>query len=198
MTAISLSKKSYQKLILHCLKHLSSDCYGLLIGTASHNKFDVTDVIPLSHDTVLNPLISLSFRIIPPVLQKSSGKDTKILGFYENLIVNQMKDRATVSEQAKEICRKIGEVSGLKETLLIEVHSMDKGVKGEGVLEDEVVVEEYISEGGEVSFMEKREESEEERVGIKEMLIKFMQEMIVDLQEHLEDTRKDWRNLIVE
>ena len=97
--SIDLKSKAYYKIMLHCLKHLASDCYGFLLGKKESNKYIVSDAIPLSHDKIFGPPFKIAVSMI-----KNYYPNDKIIGFYENLIVNQMKEEGAISNQSHHIC----------------------------------------------------------------------------------------------
>ena len=43
MEKVKFSVNAFSKFILHCLKHLSNDCYGALIGNLTDNIYNIID-----------------------------------------------------------------------------------------------------------------------------------------------------------
>ena len=99
---IDLNSKAYYKIMLHCLKYLTSDCFGFLLGKFQDNKYIVTDAVPLTHDKIFGP----SFKIAVSMI-KGFFPNEKIIGIYENLIVNQMKEEGALSNESSYICEMI-------------------------------------------------------------------------------------------
>ena len=64
MEKVKFSVNAFSKYILHCLKHLSNDCYGALIGNLTDNIYNIIDVIPISHERLYAPQIEISFKLV--------------------------------------------------------------------------------------------------------------------------------------
>lgn len=192
---IDLSSKAYCKIMLHCLKHLVSDCYGFLLGQVdNNNNYKVTDVIPFSHDKIFGP----EFKVAVTMIKKYYPKEM-IIGIYENLIFNQMKDEPAISDQATHVCEIINKNNKIK-SVYFQIYSKDKGTKGKGYLEDEIFFKMFIygNEESPFKFVAKKEESPEEFAKIKKYCCNNLQEDIVDFDDHLENPNLDWRNHFVE
>lgn len=193
--SINLSSKAYYKIMLHCLKHLISDCYGFLIGSldTKTNKYEVVDAVPFSHDKIFGPEFKVAVTMI-----KEFYPNEKIIGFYENLILNQMKDDPAISNQSLYVCEIINKNTKIN-SVYFQVYSKDNDEKGKDYLEDEIFFKEFVYKGEDgFSYVERKNESEEEFKTLKKYLENNRQEDIVDFDDHLEDANKDWRNLFVE
>ena len=192
--SIDLKSKAYYKIMLHCLKHLTSDCYGLLLGKKEkNNKYIVNDAIPLSHDKIFGPPFKIAISMI-----KNYFPNEKIIGFYENLIVNQMKEEGAVSNQAQHICEIIGKNNKF-EAIYFQIYSKDSGDKSKPFLKDEIFFKEFILNDENVfSFIELKKETNEEFQQMKDYCIHNRQQDIIDFDEHLENPNLDWRNTFVE
>ena len=191
--SIDLNSKAYYKIMLHCLKHLTSDCYGLLLGKKEkNNKYIVNDAIPLSHDKIFGPPFKIAISMI-----KNYFPNEKIIGFYENLIVNQMKEEGAVSNQAQHICEIIGKNNKF-EAVFFQIYSKDSGDKSNPFLKDEIFFKEFILNDENVfSFIDTKKESNEEFQQMKDYCIHNRQQDIIDFDEHLENPNLDWRNTFV-
>ena len=165
--SVELKSNAYYKIMLHCLKHLTSDCYGFLLGKIDHNKYIVSNAIPLSHD--------------------------KIIGFYENLIVNQMKEEGAISNQSHHICEIISKNSKIN-PLFFQIYSKDSGEKGEPFLKDEIFFKEFVFNDDNFRFIDNKKETEDEFKQMKEYCQDCRQEDIIDFDDHLENPNLDWRN----
>ena len=192
--SIDLNSKAYYKIMLHCLKHLTSDCYGLLLGKKEkNNKYIVNDAIPLSHDKIFGPPFKIAISMI-----KNYFPNEKIIGFYENLIVNQMKEEGAVSNQAQHICEIIGKDNKF-EAIYFQIYSKDSGDKSKPFLKDEIFFKEFIlNEENIFSFVDTKKETNEEFQQMKDYCIHNRQQDIIDFDEHLENPNLDWRNTFVE
>ena len=192
--SIDLNSKAYYKIMLHCLKHLTSDCYGLLLGKKEkNNKYIVNDAIPLSHDKIFGPPFKIAISMI-----KNYFPNEKIIGFYENLIVNQMKEEGAVSNQAQHICEIMGKNNKF-EAIYFQIYSKDSGDKSKPFLKDEIFFKEFILNDENVfSFIDLKKETNEEFQQMKDYCIHNRQQDIIDFDEHLENPILDWRNTFVE
>ena len=192
--SIDLKSKAYYKIMLHCLKHLTSDCYGLLLGKKEkNNKYIVNDAIPLSHDKIFGPPFKIAISMI-----KNYFPNEKIIGFYENLIVNQMKEEGAVSNQAQHICEIIKKNNNF-ESIFFQIYSKDSGDKSKPFLKDEIFFKQFILNDENVfSFIDLKKETNEEFQQMKDYCIHNRQQDIIDFDEHLENPNLDWRNTFVE
>ena len=178
--------------MLHCLKHLTSDCYGFLLGKKEENKYIVTNAIPLTHDKIFGP----SFKIAVSMI-KGFFPNEKIIGFYENLIVNQMKEDGAISNQSTYICQIINKNSKIN-PLLFQIYSKDSGKKGTTYLEDEILFKQFILNEEVFSFVDNKKETDEEFLKMKKFCMNNRQLEIIDFDDHLENPNLDWRNTFVD
>ncbi len=70
-----------------------NDCYGFLIGTSNDSGINVTDVVPLSHDKLLAPMLDVALKFI-------ESENKEIVGFYENILMNKDRENITASPVA--------------------------------------------------------------------------------------------------
>ena len=189
---IDLKSNAYYKIMLHCLKHLTSDCYGFLLGKKEGNKYIVNNAIPLTHDKIFGP----SFKIAVSMI-KGFFPNEKIIGFYENLIVNQMKEDGAISNQSTYICQIINKNSKIN-PLLFQIYSKDSGKKGATYLEDEILFKQFILNEEAFSFVDNKKETDEEFQKMKKFCINNRQLEIIDFDDHLENPNLDWRNTFVD
>ena len=189
---IDLKSKAYYKIMLHCLKHLTSDCYGFLLGKKESNKYIIVDAIPLSHDKIFGTPFKIAATMI-----KNYYPNEKIVGFYENLIVNQMKEEGSISNQSLHICQIIQKNCKFS-PVLFQIYSKDSGEKGQPFLRDEIFFKEFILNEDVFSFVDKKKETELEFEQMKEYCLNSRQEDIIDFDDHLENPNLDWRNSFIE
>ena len=189
---IDLKSKAYYKIMLHCLKHLTSACYGFLLGKKESNKYTIVDAIPLSHDKIFGTPFKIAATMI-----KNYYPNEKIIGFYENLIVNQMKEEGSISNQSFHICEIIQKNCKFS-PVLFQIYSKDSGEKGQPFLRDEIFFKEFILNEDVFSFVDKKKETELEFEQMKEYCLNSRQEDIIDFDDHLENPNLDWRNSFIE
>ena len=190
--SIDLNSKAYYKIMLHCLKHLTSDCYGFLLGKKEQNKYIVTDAIPLTHDKIFSPSFKIAVSMIKQFLPKE-----KIIGFYENLMVNQMKEEGALSNESSYICEIIKKNCKLN-PILFQIYS--KGIDNEDPknLKDEIYFKQFVLNEEAFSFVDNKKESDEEFRAMKNYCLNNRQLEIIDFDEHLENPDLDWRNTFVD
>ena len=187
-TSFMIKPKAYYKMMLHCMKHTSSDCYGLLLGKASGDDCAVEDVVPLTHDKIVAPAFELCVKMV----RKMFPETVKIIGLYENAMFNQMKSDCEITNQAVYVSELIHKNS-VQFPFLVEVHSKDDG---SNKMTDQVFVRTFrFNERGGFDDMGYRQESEEEYKQIAWYLNKYLQNDLIDFDEHLMDANADWRNL---
>ena len=190
--SIELKSKAYYKIMLHCLKHLTSDCYGFLLGKKETNKYIVSDAIPFSHDKILGPPFKVAASMI-----KNYYPENKIIGFYENLIVNQMKEEGAISNQSQHICEIISKNCKFS-PIFFQIYSKDSGDKSQPFLKDDIFFKEFIFNEDAFSFIDDKKETEDEFQQMKEYCKNCRQDDIIDFDDHLENPILDWRNEFVE
>ena len=189
---IDLKSKAYYKIMLHCLKHLTTDCYGFLLGKKEGNKYIVTNAIPLSHDKIFGPAFKVAVSMI-----KGFFPNDKIIGFYENLIVNQMKEEGAISNQSSYICEIINKNSKIS-PLLFQIYSKDSGEKGKDYLQDIIYFKQFVLNEDAFSFVDNKKETDEEFNTLKKLCKNNRQLEIIDFDDHLENPNLDWRNTFID
>ena len=188
---ISISSKAYYKMMLHCMKHTSSDCFGFLIGNKENNSYTISDAVPLTHDKIFAPSLEVAVKMISMYMSNEGS----IVGLYENLMCNQMKSDSMISPTGSYICELISKMTK-NMPVLLEVSSKDN--TKDKVIEDEIFVKEYVyNDKGGFDYVEDRKESEEEYKEIGRYLKGFYQNDIVDFDEHLLNSNLDWRNTFI-
>ena len=128
---------------------------------------------------------------------KNYFPNEKIIGFYENLIVNQMKEEGSISNQSLHICQIIQKNCKFS-PVLFQIYSKDSGEKGQPFLKDEIFFKEFILNDDVFSFVDKKKETEDEFEQMKEYCKNSRQEDIIDFDDHLENPNLDWRNSFIE
>ena len=190
--AIDLNSKAYYKIMLHCLKHLTSDCYGFLLGKIEGNKYIVTNAIPLTHDKIFSPAFKIAVSMI-----KGFFPNEIIIGFYENLILNQMKEEASISNQSSYICEMIKKNNKIN-PLFFQIYSKDSGEKGKIFLKDVIFFKQFVLNEEVFSFIDNKKETDEEFNTMKKLCKNNRQFEIIDFDDHLENPNLDWRNTFID
>ena len=186
-TSFTITPKAYYKMMLHCMKHTSSDCYGLLLGKVNGEDCTVEDVVPFSHDKLLAPAFELCVKMI----KKMFPETVKIIGLYENTMFNQMKSDCEITNQAVYVSELIHK-NAVQYPFLVEIHSKDDGNNN---MTDKIFVRTFrFNERGGFDDMGYRKESEDEYKQIAYYLNKYLQNDVIDFDDHLMDANADWRN----
>jgi len=191
MSKILIESKAYTKIMLHLIKYTSNDCYGLLLG--NNNK--VNDILPLSHDKIFAPNFELAVKMIEDLY--SNDNDLNIIGFYENLIINQNKTEGEISNLSYHICDLI---LNKKKVLPIffEIYSKDIPDEKSGKRKDEIEFKIFnYNEKGTFDYIENYKETEEDFKKIKNLVVKNLQNDLIDFDNYLEDPNLDFRNLFI-
>jgi hypothetical protein len=132
MSNISINDKAYAKLMLHCLKHTANDCFGILIGNKD-SPTEVTDVVPMSHDKIFAPQLELCLKFIENYMPEN-----KVIGLYENLVLNKEKENPTISNTANYI----GECfykNNFEVNILFEISSIEKTEENSNRIKDKIL-----------------------------------------------------------
>lgn len=185
---VSLSSKAYYKIMLHCIKHISNDCYGVLVGAFNEGEYKVDDAVPLSHDKIYTPLFDVAMASI------EKNCEGKVIGFYENSMLNQMKSDPIISKQGKFLCEILKAKSNIRGAL-IEISSKDNSKNG--IIDDIIFVRQFVYNDKGFDVAGEFNESEEQFQQLKKYLQDNRQNEIVDFDDHLLNANLDWRNLFV-
>ena len=64
--SIEIENKAYSKIMLHILKNVANDCYGVLIGDSKSSGFSfrIIDAIPLFHNRVFTPQTEFALKMV--------------------------------------------------------------------------------------------------------------------------------------
>ncbi len=173
------------------MKFPINDCYGFLMGKNSGNKIEVVDALPLTHDKIF----STNFQNALKMIEKFYIKETqlKIVGFYENLMLNQMKTDFDISNQARRIIELISKNS-VENPVLFEIASRENNLS-EGKKEDEIWFHQMMFNKKEgFDSLGEHNETQEEFQKLKKYVTKNIQNDIVDFDDHFEDANLDWKN----
>ena len=117
----------------------------------------------------------------------------KIIGFYENLMVNQMKEEGALSNESSYICEIIKKNCKLN-PILFQIYSKDSGQSDKGFLTDNIFYKQFVLNEDNFSFVDNKKESDEEFKAMKNYCLNNRQLEIIDFDEHLENPDLDWRN----
>jgi len=191
MSKILIDSKAYSKIMLHLIKYTSNDCYGILLG--KENK--INDVIPLSHNKIFAPNFELAVKMIEDLYKNDDN--LKIIGFYENLIINQNKTEGEISNLSFHICELILKNKKVL-PVFFEIYSKDKIDEKSNKRKDEIEFKMFnYNEKGTFDFIGNYNENEEDFNKIKNYVKNNLQNDIIDFDNYLEDPNLDFRNLFI-
>lgn len=190
MSKISIDPKAYSKIMLHLIKYTSNDCYGILLG--KENK--INDAIPLSHNKIFAPNFELAVKMIEDLF---NDENLKIIGFYENLIINQNKTEGEISNLSFHVCELIFKNKKVL-PVFFEIYSKDKPEEKGEKRKDEIEFKMFnYNEKGTFDFIGNYNENEEDFNKIKNYVKNNLQNDIVDFDNYLENPKLDFRNLFI-
>eukprot|EP00340_Litonotus_pictus_P007016 CAMPEP_0170519884 /NCGR_PEP_ID=MMETSP0209-20121228/5131_1 /TAXON_ID=665100 ORGANISM="Litonotus pictus, Strain P1" /NCGR_SAMPLE_ID=MMETSP0209 /ASSEMBLY_ACC=CAM_ASM_000301 /LENGTH=225 /DNA_ID=CAMNT_0010805871 /DNA_START=12 /DNA_END=689 /DNA_ORIENTATION=+ len=210
---MKFSDHAFTKMILHILKHLKSDCYGVLIGkvtskdnlnngvssinNSSPEIIEVIDTYALSHDKVFIPQLDLFLRMTESNL---AGSEYYILGFYENLISNFDKVEIKPSLSSHFMCDGLTSSKKLKRPYLLEVsHHIEDCSKDNKRIQDILEFNVFKYNSGNFENILQYRDSEENPVNkiIKALVAKHVQTEVSDFDDHLLEPKLDFTNSFV-
>eukprot|EP00824_Muranothrix_gubernata_P021343 TRINITY_DN455_c0_g1_i1.p2 TRINITY_DN455_c0_g1~~TRINITY_DN455_c0_g1_i1.p2 ORF type:complete len:198 (-),score=14.87 TRINITY_DN455_c0_g1_i1:14-607(-) len=85
---VNLSEIAWLKMIGHSMKHLSGDCYSLMLGSIQEGKLEISECLPLTHGRLLSPSLEIAFLLAEEYCQENNFK---ILGISECMAFNTKK-----------------------------------------------------------------------------------------------------------
>ncbi len=179
------------------MKFPINDCYGFLLGSKKENNVEVADAIPLTHESIFSTNFEVSLKLIDKFYIKKN-QNIKIVGFYENLMLNQMKSDLDISVQTKQVIELINKNS-VQGPVLFEIASRDKEGSKEINRVDDIIFLQYMFNKKEgFDQLGEHEETNEEFEKLKKYVSKNMQNDIVDFDDHFEDPNLDWKNSFIQ
>lgn len=184
-SAVTVEEAAYLKLMLHAAKYPWASVSGFLLGeTASSEggQVSVKDAVPLFHTSTLAPLLEMSATMVDAHAAKIG---LSIVGFYQ---ANQCLDDNAPSLLASKIMDKIDLANGGSSVLLI-ISNKRLETKGDSAVS-------VFARDASSSFRKHLE------VGVSSKSIEAFESALknkieaglVDMDEHLDDVTKDWRN----
>lgn len=200
MVNFQFEEVAFGKMMLHILKHLNSNCFGILLGFVSKDEggkdlVKIIDCYALSHDQVLIPQLDLCLRLTEYSLKKANS-ELKIIGFYENLMVNFDKgDKVSHSTSSLLMCEALHSKL-FKNPYIIEVLQLcGKKSDDEKRVKDipNYKLGQYNGNNG-FDFLGFFSESDQ-HYKVVQMLVKSQKQLeLVDFDDHMLDTRADFKN----
>ena len=178
---------AYSKIMLHCMKYPINDCYGFLMGKKKGNVIEVTDALPLTHDKIYSTNLNCSLKLT----ENYYSKDLKIVGFYENLMLNQMKEDLDISIHSKKVLELINQNS-VKGPVLFEIASKDNKDNPNSNVDDIVFLQYLLNEKNGLTDLGEHKETKEEFEKLKKLVSNNMQNDLIDFDDHFEDANLDW------
>jgi hypothetical protein len=194
---ITFTDTAYAKMMLHILKHVTSDCHGVLVGhkeESNTNKITITNAYPLFHTNISVPQLDLGLRMIEHILKTSNEKDV-IVGIYENMLINFEKESAQHSTAALFICDSIQKTKSIDQPILVEIsHSLDKTTSDGKKVKDSIEYKLYRYNANVLREAGYIKENDRQFSLMKSLLNLNLQAEIIDLDEHLFNTKLDLTN----
>lgn len=194
MTDITFDDFAFAKMMLHILKHTKSNNYGLLIGNFNNNedKLEVTDVVPLSHSELFVPQFDLALRMV------SMKEGNKIIGIYENLLINYNKDQTSFSTPCLLYADGIKQLKYITKPLLLEIsHHFEKYSNNNETQIDNPEYKMYRFINGAFEENGYIKENEKQYNLMKSLLVKNQQAEVIDFEDYLLDPTLDLSNSFI-
>lgn len=191
LNSISFTNTSYSKMMLHIIKHLKKNCYGLLIGRVSSESYVIEDIIPISHSDITSPLIDISLKLCSINISISNKDNYKILGVYDNQIDNYNQENTYISLSSLVFIDSIRQLYGNdkenKQIIVKVSHSLEENNTFKEKVFDcpKFDIRLYVkgADEGRICFVE----SKEHREYMKKLISNHRQEEICDVEDHLDD-----------
>ncbi|TMW69602.1 hypothetical protein Poli38472_001758 [Pythium oligandrum] len=191
MTDYRLFPEAYVKLLLHVAKHPSSTCSGLLIGEAAGQTVEISDVVPLfHHESPLAPLTEVACTMVDTWCEQQKKK---IVGYYHANGIG-LEAQPSLSLSGEKIADQIESNNARSCVLLVENAQLNSESKTGLQLLLKDVKRGWVRVDNRLHLTE---ESSGEGSPVKlfsQALQQHVEDEIVDMDEHFEDVRKDWRN----
>lgn len=193
--SIIFSDNAYSKMMLHILKHLKSNCYGVLVGEVISNKDEeeikINEVFPFSHSEIFVPQLDLGLRMIS---DKLTGNN-KIIGLYENLIINYDKENTSYSTPCLIYCDAIKQLKTINKPVLIEISNhFDRISTDGGKVIDSIEYKIWKFSNNNLEDHGLIKENENQFKLMKDLLSKNIQAEIVDIEDYLFNPELDMSN----
>ena len=114
---LNIDKKVQRKIVLHSLKHPTQDIYGFLLGAVTSESINITDVIPMTHNTINSCFLHICLDLI----SKSSNK---VIGIYD-AVENSLEDFDTFQLQ-KMLLKTVQKFSKINESFYVKMIMKNK------------------------------------------------------------------------
>ncbi|CAN0036306.1 unnamed protein product [Pylaiella littoralis] len=174
---------AYLKLMLHAAKYPWAAVNGFLLGEAdSAGQVSVRDAVPLFHTSTLAPLLETSAAMVDA---HAASNGLSIVGFYQ---ANQCVDDNAPGALASKVMDKIDSARAGPAVLLI-VSNKRLEIAGDSAVS-------AFGRDSSNSFR-RRVEVEVSKSAVEAFesaLAQKTEAKLVDMDEHLDDVSKDWRN----
>lgn len=202
------SHRAFAKMMMHIIKHLKSDCYGVLVGKIIHSQnknnhsneqvetVEIIDTYAFSHDKVFVPQLDLFLKMIE---YKLIGSEYYVVGFYENLMLNFDKSEVKPSPCSFFMCEGLSNSKRVKRPYLLEItHGLDqesddgKRMKGKA----DYIIYRYLNNNNFEHCLSYKDDEFFDLM--RELLSNHHQLKIQDFDDHLMDSKVDYTNVIID
>mmetsp|Transcript_55521 Transcript_55521/g.63739 ORF Transcript_55521/g.63739 Transcript_55521/m.63739 type:complete len:202 (+) Transcript_55521:45-650(+) len=193
---VDIANKVYKKIYFHCLKYLTDDVFGLIVGKVSGSSVQITDAYPLYHSRITSPTLEIGLEFIENIANENGEK---LLGFYESLVKNSGDSEVKISETAHRLYEGLMDTFASNSKLTNPIFLSVRDFAEEEKADDsklETKVYHVHRNGSDVKFVDVTGE-----VGailtsdkLTEDLEKKNYRKVVDFEEHLENPNADFTN----
>ncbi|KAG5181696.1 COX4 neighbour [Tribonema minus] len=187
MRGAEVEPKAYCKLMLHSAQHPSCDVLGVLLGSQDDSRTVVKDAVPLFHLPVLTPMLEVASSLVDAYVRES---DLKMVGtYYATATPEDMPGPPThLPRVATKLCEKLGD----RAVLLQQNHK-----KLDAAQEHALLAFERDSGGNYRRALELSVDSASV-TAFNGLLLANSVPFVRDMDDHLDDVTKDWRNKTLE
>ena len=196
---LNIDKKVQRKIILHSLKHPTSNIYGFLLGTITNDIIKITDIIPMTHNPINSCFLHMSLDLVSKTPQK-------IIGIYD--AIENLKEEVESFQLEKMLLKTVQKFSKINESFYIKMvlkNNKEKFVDYEGLSykeglsefhkEDFIVdFEFYKMKDSFKLFGKEGVKSDFDESVVERDFMEGKHLGIVDLDDHLDDPSLDFFN----
>ena len=185
MESYQLEGEAYVKFLLHAAKYPSSPLFGLLIGTPYNQVYKITDAFPLSHQHLTRPLLEMSLVLVQEMISKKDN-DVSIIGIY---YANENDAFLEMPNSVRQIATKVEQYCTRGCILSLSRDSLKTG--------NEMGIDLYLKDvkRGWMQIPNRLElTNNSDKIVLNKALAQGAQYEIYDMEDHLQDMKKDWTN----
>ncbi|PWN37214.1 UPF0172-domain-containing protein [Meira miltonrushii] len=195
--SVKVSQTAYNTILLHCAKYPASATTGILIGTSGNEGTLVVSAIPLQHHwNQLSPMVEVGLSLIQAHLSSEASSSTRIVGVYyaPNDVISSTKPELNPLplKIAQTISTKIG-----TDSIALQINNakLSNSSKTDMHALSAYSVSAFTAQPKPISAqnaVKVGDGNSSATTLAKAEIAKGKWQDIVDFDDHLEDTSRDW------